>query len=82
MSSISNLINGLDRPTAGSEETAAQVLSLCGNISPKNALFIGDELFTPTLIQKTVGVNIDACFTEKSRAERASAKGFSTRVVM
>ncbi len=82
MTLISNLIDSLDRQTAGSEETAQKVLELCGSISPKNALFIGDELFTPTLLQKRLGVNIAACFTEKSRAERAAAKGFSAGVVM
>lgn len=82
MTLISNLIDSLDRQTAGSEETAQKVLELCGNVSPKNALFIGDELFTPTLLQKKLGVNIAACFTEKSRAERATARGFSASVVM
>ena len=82
MSSISIIFNNLDRPTAGSEETAQKVLSLCGNISPKNALFIGDEYFTPTLIKKQTGAEISACFFEQFRAERAAAKGFSSRVVM
>lgn len=82
MSSISNLINGLERPTAGSEETAARVLSLCGNISPKNVLFIGDEYFTPTLVKKQTGAEVAACFTEQFRAEHAAAMGFSARVVM
>ncbi len=82
MSSIGNLINGLDRPTAGSEETATRVLALCGNVSPKNALFIGDEYFTPTLVKKTTGAEVAACFFEQFRADRAAAMGFSARVVM
>lgn len=82
MSSISNLINGLDRPTAGSDETATRVLSLCGNVSPKNALFIGDEYFTPVLVKKQTGAEVAACFTEQFRAEHAAAMGFSSRVVM
>lgn len=82
MSSISIIFNNLDRPTAGSEETAQKVLSLCGNVSPKNALFIGDEYFTPTLVKKQTGAEISACFFEQFRAERAAAKGFSSRVVM
>lgn len=82
MSSIGNLINNLDRPTAGSEETAARVLSLCGSVSPKNALFIGDEYFTPTLVKKQTGAEVAACFFEQFRADRAAAKGFSSRVVM
>lgn len=82
MSSIGNLINGLERPTAGSEETAAQVLSLCGEILPKNALFIGDEYFTPTLVKKQTGAEVTACFFEQFRADKAAAMGFSSRVVM
>ena len=82
MSSIGNLINNLDRPTAGSEETAARVLSLCGNVSPKNALFIGDEYFTPTLVKKQTGAEVSACFFEQFRADRAAAMGFPARVVM
>lgn len=82
MSSIGNLINNLDRPTAGSEETAARVLSLCGNVSPKNALFIGDEFFTPTLVKKKTDAEVSACFFEQFRADRAAAMGFSARVVM
>lgn len=82
MGSISNLFNGLDRATAGSEETAARVLSLCGNISPKNALFIGDEYFTPTLVKKQTGAEVCACYTERYRAKRAADRGFSARVVM
>ena len=80
MSSIGNLINNLDRPTAGSEETAARVLSLCGNVSPKNALFIGDEYFTPTLVKKQTGAEVSACFFEQFRADRAAAMGFPARV--
>ena len=82
MSSIGNLINNLDRPTAGSEETAARVLSLCGNVSPKNALFIGDEYFTPTLVKNQTGAEVSACFFEQFRADRAAAMGFPARVVM
>ncbi len=82
MSLISNLINGLERPTAGSEETARNVMDMCKKISADNALFVGDELFTPALIQKTTGAKVSACFTEKNRAERAEAKGFSASVVM
>lgn len=82
MSFISNLIAQLDRPTAGSVETARKVLELCGKISPENALFIGDESDTPELIKERLGVAPLACYTEQHRADKAAAKGFETRLVM
>ena len=82
MNSISSLISGLERPSAGSEETARRVLELCGKISPKNAVFIGDECLTPALIQEQTKADVLACFAEQNRAERAEKAGLTARVSM
>lgn len=82
MNSISSLINGLERPSAGSEETAKRVLELCGKITPKNAVFIGDESFTPALIAERTKADVIACFAEQNRAERAEKSGLAAKVSM
>lgn len=82
MNSISSLINGLERPSAGSEDTAKRVLELCGKISPKNAVFIGDESFTPALIKERTKADVLACYAEPNRAERAEKAGLSAKISM
>lgn len=82
MNSIGSLINGLERPSAGSEDTAKRVLELCGNISPKNAVFIGDESFTPALIKERTKADVLACYAEPHRAERAEKAGLTAKVSM
>ena len=82
MNSIGSLINGLERPSAGSEDTAKRVLELCGKISPKNAVFIGDESFTPALIKERTKADVLACYAEPNRAERAEKAGLSAKISM
>ena len=55
MNFISVLLKDLERSSPGSADTARQVVALLGNISPKSALFVGDEIDTPRLIKEKYG---------------------------
>lgn len=81
MSFYNDLLMQMERSTAGSEDTARKVMELCGSISAQNALFFGDDLFTPSLIAKKTRAGLLATFYEKFRAEKAAALGMTTRVV-
>lgn len=77
MSFIGSLLSEMERSSAGSEETARQVLSLCGDIAPKTALFIGDDCYTPSLIAEKTGAVLKAGFPDAARAEKAKAMGLN-----
>lgn len=64
---LSAIIEQMDRSTAGSEDTARQVMRMC-KCKPQNALFFGDDVFTPTLIAETTGAKLLATFGEQFRA--------------
>lgn len=82
MGFISNLISGLERSTAGSEQTAREVMRLCGDIKAKRALFVGDESYTPRIIAEATNAEVVAGYAEQSRVERALAAGLNARMVM
>lgn len=77
---LSAIVEQMDRSTAGSEDTARRVLQMCKG-SPKNALFFGDDVFTPQLIAETMGAALLATFGERFRAESAAASGLDARTV-
>ena len=81
MSFYNDLLMQMERSTAGSDDTACKVMELCGRVNAQNALFFGDDLFTPRLIAKKTGAELLATFYESFRAERAAALGMTTRVV-
>lgn len=81
MNFIGTLLESMERGSAGSEETARRVLSLCGKLSPEKALFVGDDCFTPKLIQEQTGAEVDAAFSDARHAEKAAALGLNSRVV-
>lgn len=81
MNFISNLLETMERTSAGSEETARRVLSLCGSITPRNALFVGDDCFTPRLISEQTGTRLTAAFTDAAHMEKAKRHGLDSRVV-
>lgn len=77
---LSVIIEQMERSTAGSEETAQRVLQMC-KCKPQNALFFGDDVFTPQLIAETTGTKLLATFGEQFRAESAEALGLDARTV-
>lgn len=80
MSELMNLLSRqLERSTAGSEDTARRVMQMCGKISAENALFCGDDLFTPRLIGEFTGARVTAAFHEDFRVEFASNAGLDAR---
>lgn len=81
MSFIGNLIQEMERSTAGSEETARRVMELCGAVKPSKALFVGDECYTPRIIAESTGAAVLACFYEQHRADSAAERGLEARVV-
>lgn len=81
MSFYYDLLKQMERSTAGSTETARKVMELCGNVSAQNALFFGDDLFTPALIAEKTGADLLATFYEDYRAKKAEELGMKTRVV-
>ncbi|MGN1120208.1 MAG: hypothetical protein ACI4Q4_07605, partial [Oscillospiraceae bacterium] len=81
MNFISNLLETMERTSAGSEDTARRVLSLCGGIAPKTALFVGDDCFTPLLIRQQTGAALTCAFTDAAHSEKARAHGLDSRVV-
>ena len=81
MSFLNSLLQQMERSTAGSEETARTVMRMCGDLELQNALFLGDDIFTPQLIQQQTGANVLATFHEDFRAEKLRELGFDTRVV-
>ncbi len=81
MSFISSLLVQMERSTAGSEDTAREVMRLCGKISGGNALFFGDDYFTPGLIAKETGAAVTACYYEDFRVQKALEVGLTARNV-
>lgn len=77
---LSAIIEQMDRSTAGSEDTARRVMQMCKG-KPRNALFFGDDVFTPKLISETTGAKLLATFGEQFRAENAAAAGLDARTV-
>lgn len=78
---LSAIIGQMDRSTAGSEDTARRVLQMCGGKKPHNALFFGDDIFTPQLIVKETGARVLATFGEEQRANAAAEAGLNSRRV-
>ena len=81
MSFYNDLLKQMERSTAGSDDTARKVMELCGKVNGGNALFFGDDLFTPALIKEKTGADLLATFYEDYRAENAAKLGMKTRVV-
>lgn len=82
MSGFLNAIIGqMDRSTAGSEGTARKVLQMCGTKKPQNALFFGDDVFTPQLIADETGARVLATFGEERRVNAAEKAGLDARQV-
>ena len=81
MSFYNDLLTQMERSTAGSEDTARKVMELCGRINARNALFFGDDLYTPALIAEKTGAELLATFYEDFRAEKAAGLGMTSRVV-
>ena len=75
MGFVNVVIERMDRSTAGSEETARQVLKMSGIKSSDKVMFFGDDLITPRIISET-GADVTAVFGESSRAEAAEKAGF------
>ena len=82
MSFIGNLISELERSTAGSLQTAKEVMRLCGNINTKSALFVGDDFDTPRIIAEATGAEVFAGYAEQSRVERALGMKINAKQVM
>ncbi|MCH5204924.1 MAG: hypothetical protein J1F03_09245 [Oscillospiraceae bacterium] len=82
MSFVSNLISELERSTAGSEQTAREVMRLCGEISAKRALFVGDDFDTPRIIAEATKAEVLAGYAEQYRVDRALERGISANLVM
>ena len=78
---LSVIIGQMDRSTAGSEDTARKVLKMCGGKLPLNALFFGDDIFTPRLIAEETGARVLATFGEEQRANAAAEAGLNARQV-
>ena len=78
---LSAIIGQMDRSTAGSEDTSRRVLKMCGGKKPKNALFFGDDIFTPQLIEKETGAKVLATFGEEQRVKSASEAGLEAQQV-
>lgn len=81
MSFISSLILEMERASAGSVETAREVIRLCGAVKCERALFVGDESDTPRIIAEKTGVKPLCAYYEQYRADRAAALGFETCTV-
>lgn len=78
MSELMNLLaRQMERSTAGSKETAREVMRLCGQISAERALFCGDDLFIPQLIGESTGASVTAAFHEDFRVESAVSAGLN-----
>ncbi len=74
------VIEQMDRSTAGSDDTARQVLRMCKN-KPRNALFFGDDVFTPRLLAEETGARVLATFGEPNRTAAAAALGMNAKTV-
>ncbi len=81
MTFISVLLRDLERSSPGSGETAKQVLSMLGGISPKSALFVGDEIATPQLISERFGCRLVSAFTDEIRVQQGSEAGLDASAV-
>ena len=78
---LSVMIGQMDRSTAGSEDTSRRVLKMCGGKKPRNALFFGDDIFTPRLIAEETGAHVLATFGEEQRVDAAAKAGLDARQV-
>ncbi len=82
MSFISNLISQLERPTAGSKKTSEEVMELCGKVSAKIALFVGDDMDTPKIIAGATKADVMAGYAEEYLVKRAQKTGLNSKLVM
>lgn len=76
MGFVNDLIERMERSTAGSEDTARRVLAMSGIKTTDKVLFFGDDLTTVRLISES-GADVTATFAEKFRAEAAEKAGFT-----
>ena len=81
MTFISGLLSNLERSSPGSEATARQVLGMLGGLTPKTALFVGDEVCTPKLISDSTGCLLTVAFTDENRVRQGIEAGLSSSVV-
>ncbi len=81
MNLISVLLHELDRSSPGSGDTAKQVLSMLNGISPKSALFVGDETVTPRLISEKFVCPLRSAFIDDYRMEQGKAAGLDASAV-
>lgn len=81
MSFLNSLLMQMERSSAGSEDTVRTVMKMCGEILPKKALFLGDDLFTPKYIANETGARLLATFHEDFRAKAAEEAGLDSRLV-
>lgn len=78
MNLISVLLRQLDRSSPGSNETAAQVLSMLNIRAPEKILFFGDDISTPQAISKNLGGELRAAFTDEFRAQQGCEAGLDS----
>jgi len=71
----------MERSSAGSRDTAETVLSMCGDIRLRSALFAGDDLYTPKLISERTGCDLLSVFTDEERTKQALGIGLDARTV-
>ncbi len=81
MSFMSSLLMQMERSTAGSDDTARDVMRSCGKVSGGKALFFGDDYFTPKLISEQTNAEVTAAYYEDFRAQKANEIGLTARQV-
>lgn len=81
MGFISSLLMQMERSTAGSEATTRTVMRLCDKFNGGQALFFGDDLFTPKLISEVPNAKVTAAFYEDFRVEKALQIGLTAQNV-
>ncbi len=72
------LHGSLERSSAGSRQTSAQVIALCKGSG--RVLYLGDEAVTPVLL-KDAGYDVTAAISDEVRAAKAAEKGVSVTAV-
>ncbi len=72
MNFIDVLHNEIERSSPGSEETAKTVCEMLKGNSYANAVFIGDDCYTPLIIKEKFGCAVKAAYSEDFRMESAA----------
>lgn len=81
MNFLGTLMEDLEFGSAGSEDTSRAVLNLCGNIHPRHAVFVGDDVFTPALMRERFSCDVTAAYSDEVRAQKAAEAGLDARRV-